>query len=1261
MALNDVRLSILAFPQRWTGTKLQARLLLLPVGDPRLAPVPPVGLPAFSGTSWALRAVVHAGQDALYAEDPAAPAPSRFPITATAPPSARALFDALNDHVSIRAPADTPQRLASLGKANIRKQLPDDYTEAFDFERPGPGTTVGDEFGCELRHTVPAEGNDPKPPTSLTWGEVLSFALRQPLLAQALGMIHEVTVPLAPGQLAEGGWLHFDLDPDDPVKPTDPNAVRSYAALLPPLTGPRQLFAAVLFPVGVSGDYGDALDEAADYDDGFAKIVHMTQAVTGDAATSGHHRLRPATDVGIDLGWDDEQVTVWLNRQLQGLRARLDPTETAIETPLGVGGYRVDVRIPGDPAHAEWTSLCRAFSIDATGAAAPLRFPPSPTSAVFSKTFDGELTVEPTPARSIHSTTDTAWLPQHFVRWQGGSLVVADPTLYELMDTQPRDANKTPIPPPVPTYAAPPTAVPLRYGQRYQFRCRFADLTGAGPDVNDPVRNPAPQPVTTSRFLRHVPPSALRIETDIDRRKPTEPNPDVKTVHHIEVQRPLIGYPELVFAGIDAPTALAALRADAPLAKCQGRGVGVGDRDVTGIQVALDVRLPAQDPLDAAEDGHVDGFREIYRHVVPFPAFGPADITGPGAKVTLLLRYVDQADVDALPRPGPGALELPVPRARDVRLRLTALCADKPDYFADDESRIGITTHVATRAVASAETGLFPAQSPEWNRDALHAMFLQPGAGPLHRIAAHLGLAADGLTLRGRPGERVLFAASGALRHTLDPDHASMTFAAESELLGRWIVGARLHLQRDWTWDGLADEGITVQRHLTPKGEKSVVGRIHVPFTISPTSAQDEASATAEGRNRSLLVFFDAVDPQPGESEFPAELTPQWTFTPGLIGPPTTVDPPRSISVRLPVAVAPRQTPTVVSAGIALSDYAHLDGYSRTESRRRVLWFELDEPVADPHDAVFARVVGYGPDPLLSGEISQHLKALPDTPDGPTTDFERVRAALPNPPDPPPLPVDPEPLRVIRPAQPPDTSGLDAMTLMVAATPTTADPAPRHFVVPLPEGIAPDAPELFGFWTYEVRIGHATGWSTAQARFGRPQIIKGVQHPPPELRCSAFRHRPTPHDTPRIVVTAPHATAVYGDARLTNRRSGDPRTRIWVLLYGQAVQADGTSRRNVLLARTPALTGSPAADPESRDVIGIATFDAFEVQRTLTDLALPTGTPLSVIAVELLPTAGRGQDDTADGESDPLGVELGQVNSRRILRCSPLTPVEAAC
>src|SRR5438034_8950440 len=55
LPLADVQRSILAFPQRWTGAALETRVLLLPTGDPTIAPSPPSGLPRFAGTTWALR------------------------------------------------------------------------------------------------------------------------------------------------------------------------------------------------------------------------------------------------------------------------------------------------------------------------------------------------------------------------------------------------------------------------------------------------------------------------------------------------------------------------------------------------------------------------------------------------------------------------------------------------------------------------------------------------------------------------------------------------------------------------------------------------------------------------------------------------------------------------------------------------------------------------------------------------------------------------------------------------------------------------------------------------------------------------------------------------------------------------------------------------------------------------------------------------------------------------------------------------------
>src|SRR4029453_1575429 len=110
---------------------------------------------------------------------------------------------------------------------------------------------------------------------------------------------------------------------------------------------------------------------------------------------------------------------------------------------------------------------------------------------------------------------------------------------------------------------------------------------------------------------------------------------------------------------------------------------------------------------------------------------------------------------------------------------------------------------VATRAPAQAEAGLFASEAPE--RD-LNAIMLQRAPDMVNRLADHLDLAADGLHFCARPGVRVVFGASAALRHTLAADGSSITFASENELLGHWLAVLLFDFARDWAWDGLGEK-----------------------------------------------------------------------------------------------------------------------------------------------------------------------------------------------------------------------------------------------------------------------------------------------------------------------------------------------------------------------------------------------------------------------------------------------------------------------
>jgi len=89
MALNDLELSLMAFPQRWDGPSgvLTLSFLLLPVGDPT---VPLGGGPQFAGTTVDLVINLVSGLDSLPST---ATAPSKtVKYTAQPPPVAPTLF-----------------------------------------------------------------------------------------------------------------------------------------------------------------------------------------------------------------------------------------------------------------------------------------------------------------------------------------------------------------------------------------------------------------------------------------------------------------------------------------------------------------------------------------------------------------------------------------------------------------------------------------------------------------------------------------------------------------------------------------------------------------------------------------------------------------------------------------------------------------------------------------------------------------------------------------------------------------------------------------------------------------------------------------------------------------------------------------------------------------------------------------------------------------------------------------------------------------
>lgn len=1230
MSLQHLKLSLMVFPQRWDDTSqpsnrpnLELRLLLLPAGDPLHQNLTPSG-PPFAGTQLHLQAAIIPGLDDL--PTPGAAGTTFFPITTPVPSDAVALFNQLPGANQV---VSSPTKSLS-SDLQVKKALPQSYIDAFSFEQARRPFIVGeDEFACSVRAKQPGTPSDPAPPKTTTWGQLLSFALRQPVLARALGLLYDVPIKVDPLTLVkDGGWVYITLDESDSNFPyvtdwlANRDLIKRYAARLPPLASgtTRALFAPVLFPVvtASSGSYDEVIVEAEGYDDGFAKIVHCSQPATADAATGNQSQVTPATDAGIQLGWDDEQVAIWQNRQLDLARDRLNNTTLAAEAPLGVCGYCVDVRPQGD---SQWHSLCHV-----TGT---INYGPLQT------TINVDAAIEPTPIRSADPADSEAWLPRYFAQWRGKSLAVNDTTVNQLTggSTQTASSFLTPVL---------PAGVHLLYSNQYAFRTRLVDLTGGGPGTQDKPINPAAANVAQCRFQRFIPPKAVRIETTPPAPGVANTPPPVRPIDKISVWRPLLGYPEFTFAGVLDQQVIDQLISLAPTAWQNNIVLGVNDPGVETLQIVVEVRAPAHDTGTPGEQpGDLDGpFRVAYRLQRKFPPL-PANPLDRGQPLDLLLDFRDIHTIEELQTLSTGENDpLPIPRARDVRIRLTPIGHNVPHYWGNDAARVGLTTDLTTRKDALSEQDLY-VQSSEAKE--LNAILLQPSDDMALRLGQQLGLEVRGLTFSAPPGKRMVFGASKALRHTLAGDHSTITFAAQSELLHHWVVAMSLDLNRDWTWDSLAP-GFTIER------DGNAVGTLEMRQTVSASAV---AGATIE-RNVTHLIFFDAVDPSAWTNSqgFPVTPAPVWRVTPQFQGGASNTASVKTLSVTLPIAVLPRQTPKIVSAGIALSPYQRAPDYSSTEPRRRVLWLEFEEPVLDANDAYFARVLAYGPDPLLAGSILQSLEA--------STGPRLSNPTLP------PLPVDPEPIRVITPGQPADRAGLDAMVELIPSQ--TAASTNRYFMLPLPPGISANALELFGFWTYELRVGHKN-WSTAQARFGRPLQVSGVQHPAPVLQCQVGRQLAEIVDLPpaeilatrpaRIVVTAPYATPVFNGQNFSDLRWGDPQTQIWVLLYAQVVQADGQEHRNVLLTQKLAQLTTPLTRQQQRgtgrDLFGEALFDEREIQAILWELALPLDSPLSVLAVELL---AHATTDRQRGFADPLRTNLGQV---RILRTSPLTPVPATC
>ena len=1190
------RLTLLPYLQTWNpaAATLTINALTIPDGDPR-APLTdgyPTSGPAIADAQLVLTANLSTDVSQL----PTLPdVAATVTLTPAMTAGRRQVFEQLDLLFNPSVPAAIALRTSD---RTLGKYLPQSYRNAFAFVTPRTELAViDDSYHCLLR--CPAKTPLPAPTVpKYSWIDALGHAMREPAILRAAGLLHTLDVALPRGDLyKDGGWLFLTLDPTSAYADSValPGFLRTFATRVPALSraSGRPVFTAVLFPVFADGAaaatagpaYDEVFPEAIRFDDGFAKIVHATQQKGLLHLDEDGAGPPPAQDLGVQLGWDDEDVLIGQNRQI-GLNP--DGTEPA-EAPRGVLGYRVDVRRLGN---AVWHSLAAVHADHFTLGALDL-------GAV-----DGELRTEVHPRR----LGEKIWIPAYYTSWTGGSLVVKGDD-----DKTIRGVANPSSSPYVPVGA---DAVPLRYGRTYEFRVRLADASGGGPEATESPHTPGERPTATLPFLRHVPPKKPRVESSVTGAGQLR----------VKAARPLLGYPEVVYA--DTPNAVARLlviqQQNRTAASGDEQEPGLPDVDAAYLQLRVLVRPPAFDP-DA-----VDSWLELYVTTRPFPP-------DPEAQLTVTGKYVDAAQLDSIDvasqQGGPGTVRgsFPIPTARDVRIELRTLCRQDAAYFAGERARLSNPVTIELHEPPAAEPKLFRPSDPT---RALRSIFLRPDRAaqdlassvvqrqsdptPLlvQRLAQAARLTASESTLLAEPGERALFGCAG-LKHRLSPENASLVLAQLAELPNRWINVVRVDLDRDWTWKGAATPLLSVTRTVQslPGGpsETADLGTVQIIHAINEVAVAEEPQ-----RDHTAFVFLDTVS-DPLWNGFPHDLAVSYKVAATLEnGQAEAV----TVQTVLPVTTPPAQRPQVAAAGYALSPYQTDANYAATSTRTRMLWLEFDEPPRDPRDTYFVRVLAHAPDPLLLARAE------------PTADPPLFA----------PSPLDPELIRVITPGQADDLAGLTTMQRLIPATGSD-----RHFLVPLPPGVGSSSPELLGFYTYEIRVGHDRGtpaspcWSTAQGRFGEPLLLEGVQHPAPGLMCGVTRLANT------VVVSAPYAQPYYDGANVLPR---PPNTAIWVALYAQVHQADTATMRNIQLDLRPGTRKRSHVEPgRPRELEATTGWSAAELDALLARYGLAKDTPLSVLAVELLP-------EPNGPFTDPLRRDLGEV---RVLRTSPLTAIEKVC
>lgn len=1331
--MEPILLSLLTFPQKYEDGILYFNILLIPRNINPLTPLK-AGLPAFVDANFQFETHIINTLDGP---------PIRTNVTNTYSPEIltnssdlREVWMALKDQIekSEQVKVDDGETANPNGKfeaeaekyknVSIKKYLPETYRKAFNFTKARTKYAVlDDEYECAVKNKKPQLVDTSTDRNLISWGKLVAFCLRNPKLAEKAGLIYRCSIPISEDEFNEGGWMFTEFAPSADFAQV---GLLKYAARIPALkeirenedaeNRKRNLFAAVVFPIsenpGVFAGFDRIMAEAIQYDDGFAKIVHSRQPINQDFLQETDKSNPPQMDFGVQLGWDDEQLSIWYNRQM--LRKE-EISDEFVDTPLGVFAYAIDVR---ESEEGQWKSQ---NSVVANGdillnGQVPL----------MQRNEALEMGTEVHPISHGNSVEDGFWLPMYYTNWIGKSLAIPDKDGQEINNpefAQTRVFNSTenaqkllPKPTFYPYSQEESEALELRYGIDYQFRVRLMDLTGGAASTSDEPLNGGQSNVSEIHFKRHIAAAAMQIlnvEKTFNSQSFTNDGIPIQEINTsilenlvdesnpvLRFKRPLLSYPAVVFTGKynDPITDLKNILRNNNSPNQDSKQIGLFDPDVDYIKVKVEVKTLEMDNVNS-ENGK-EPYVKLYEK-----EFQLLSSTNDYSQ-TFDLNIVYQDDkqlnfVTGFDNQGADN-ELILPTARNLRITISPIISQADNDYADDSVREGKSIVLTSFKASQVERNLL---SPI--KGGFKAFYLQPtneftainvnkpttvsqsylvvkqakDSIELTKIAEELNLETRGMTLLVPEGHRVHFGCSKEIRHSLAPDSSSLMISENSELFNQWISAVDFSIQRDWAWDALKLESISIYRsHKNEKdneyGEEYLAGTVRIFDTANMQFIKGDVQ-----RDHTRFVFLDAIDPKLINKKFPDEIYVKYriqaNFREEFEGIPKDKD--FEATLHLPITSIPQQVPKLVSAGMALSPYTYdTEKYSYSNSRQRFLWLEFEEPPINPDDTYYVRVLNNAPDPLLC-RISEELIG-----------FENQDK---------PFHLDAEKMRIIVPGMDNDYGGFGLMQELIPENTPNGRPG-TIYMVPLPVGMHANSDELFGFFTYEIRVGHKKEfWSTAQARYGRPLKVNSVQHPAPELICNAYRNTKETSEyqivkgqnvikkikRKELVITAPFANAVLNGK---NVAAFPPQTSLWYLLYTQVLQADGKSYRNLLIdsgnipykVRKNKISSQFNSSFEKEDGTryGVAYIPIKEIQEKLVKLNLSKSNPISVLTVEMFPMDNEWQFISKRREDLPTNVQdeyfveefhrrelvnplTEHLGSYRIYRSSPLVSVEDIC